>query len=235
MTVAEDLVARVSKMIQDSSFSDEDILAYLNQGQKEIAAGPVLSDGSRLAPLSDLFTNDTVSTATDSSNVSLPSDFCREVRAIVSKEGGEQPKIVRSFERFLKRYPLLDETGTDVRRVCVVGKKLYYQPIPTSSIDLVVYYYRLPTDMSIADGAEQTEPDGLPDHLCDPLLVNYAAREIFKIIDGDDGMLAGTINKHDAAYQKALHDLSRFVGPMQAPAWNVGYEDDYEPMWFEVE
>lgn len=235
MTVAEDLVSRVSKIIQDSSFSDDDILAHLNRGQKEIAAGPILSDGSRLAPLPDLFSNDTVSTATDSPSASLPNDFQREVRAIVSKVGGEQPKLVRSFEQFLKRYPLLDETGTDVRRVCVVGKKLYYQPIPTSSIDLVVYYYRLPTDMSIADGATQTEPDGLPAHLRDQLLVNYAARETFRVIDGDDGMLAGTINKHDAAYQKALYDLSRFIGPMQTPPWNVGYEDDYEPMWFEVE
>lgn len=232
MTIADNLISKVSKIIQDSSFSNADILGVLNSGVQAIAAGPIMTNGARLAPMPELFTDDTVDTATDASRVNLPAEYQRDLRMVVSGESGERIRIEPSFEKFMRRNPQLDEEGTDVDEVTIMGRRLFYRPKPTSAVTLTLYFYRKPVDMAEGDEAEQQEPDGLPDHLYDALLVNYAAREIFETIDGDDGLLASTINKHDANYQKALYDLSRFVGPMRNEPWNVG-DDDYDLQWFD--
>lgn len=232
MTVADDLVARVSRIIQDSSFSDSDILTVINSGVQAIAAGPVMSNGARLAPMPELFADGTKDTVTDGASVSMPDTYQRELRMVVSGNSGDRIRVEPSFEKFMRYNPKLDDTGDDVSEVTVMGRKLYYRPIPTAAVTLTLYFYRKPVDMALGDAASQKEPDGIPDHLRYQLLVNYAAREIFEIIDGDDGLLATTINKHDTAYQKALYDLSRFVGPVRDEPWNVG-DDNYDPPWFE--
>ena len=46
----------------------------------------------------------------------------------------------------------------DVDIVCVKGSRLYYQSIPSASVNLTVMFYRKPVDMALVTDT----PDGIP-------------------------------------------------------------------------
>lgn len=235
MTVAQDLVNRVKRIIQDGSFDDSDILGFLNGGVSLLSGGPELPKGGRLAPLPLLHSSGTVTAAIDATMATMPATYHRNLKLIVNATTGLRVKVWPSFAKYMNKYPAMDVTGS-VTDVCLVGRSLYYQGQPSTAEILTAYFNRLPVDMSLTAGATQTEPDGIPSELRFDLLVNYACREIFSIIDGDGGEMGATIAKHDRLYQMALQNLARSIGDQDGEAFNIGDDGDSSGLnWFEQE
>ena len=180
MTFSE-LIQAVQRNIQDDSRISNIIGSHIgdmiNRSVLEIAGGMKSVLGSWITPpLPELLTIGTVDTATDAAYVSMPDNFQRQLQFVASSEGNEID-IAESFISFAETYPLLDKSGS-VTECCEVGGNFYYQGIPSASIEITIHYYQSPTDMS----ADADEPDGIPSHLHESLLVNYTCWKIFDLI-----------------------------------------------------
>jgi hypothetical protein len=131
-----------------------------------------------------------------------------------------QIPIWRSWARFLNYRPALDDEGT-VERVCVRDNKLFWQGIPSTQDNFLLHFYRKPVDM--ADATKTTDtPDGIPDHLQEPLLVNYAAREILRE-QGQQEMAT----ERDMRYEQALSELGTYYGPEDKNPTFIYDDGDY--------
>ena len=201
MTYAE-LIAKVSNIIQDSSFSDLAIGEYLNQAQAEVAGGMLSTLGSWITPpLPRLFTIGTVTTSIDSPYVSMPATFQRSLQFAASSAGYEID-ITSSFISFSETYPLLDQIGR-ISEVAEFGGNLYYQGIPNVAEELTVHFYRAPTIMDDDDDV----PDGIPIHLQSSLLINHAAWKIFDLIEDDFSEPGINTQRYQTMFYDALKIL----------------------------
>ena len=157
-----------------STISAEDIIGYLNQGVRHIASGiivPGLNDVTN--PLPELFTLGSVTTGTDS-YVALPDNYSRDLHFVANASHVELT-IYWVFSELARTYTNRTETGSlDV--VAIKGSTLHYRKIPVDPEVLTIHYYRKPVDMAI----DTDEPDGIPEHLHEALLCNYALIEIVK-------------------------------------------------------
>lgn len=146
----ETLIENVKSLVQDATFSSENILSFLNEGQQKIAGGilVVYPDGTQVlsSPIPDLAASGTVSTSTPA-YVDMPSDYSRNLYFCSSSDHGLRVKVLSSLAELMDYYPALDRAGP-VRFVAVSASSLYYQGIPSSSETLNLYYYREPYDMS---------------------------------------------------------------------------------------
>jgi hypothetical protein len=131
-----------------------------------------------------------------------------------------QIPIWRSWARFLNYRPALDDEGT-IERVCVRDTNLFFQGIPATQDTLMLHFYRKPVDMADATSSTDT-PDGIPDHLQEPLLVNFAAREIFR----EEGQ-AELAADRDLKYQQAMAELRLFYGPEDKNPTFIHDDGDY--------
>ena len=215
----EELKAKVNLLVNDSSlvssFGD-----FLNQGIFEIAGGiPSLLDGiehplpnSLTPPLSDLFTIDTVATSVTAAYVNMPSNFHRDLQFVASSSGSEID-IAESFIDFVETYPLLNKSGR-ITEVIEHGRRLYYQGIPPSSENVTIHYYRKPLNMV----NDADVPDGIPEHLQIPLLVNFAAWKAYTHIeDGLEGENPNTI-KFKNLFLEAMRTLE-----LSLPSYTRGF------------
>lgn len=222
--IASTLVAAVRQFDTVSDFSDSQILALLNRGVMEIAGGGDRQHGNALlAPLPDLFLKTTL--AVTAQSTAMPATYHRSL-ARVTNASGDKLKRYDSLIKFLDDYEGL--TGTP-EAYCLKGRTLWVGPISSSTLNL--YYTRLPVDMAITAQitgpplvpAVDSAPDGIPAHLQYRLLVNFACKEIARIlgtsIDNDGEEL-----KHNVEYQKALTDLERLIGFEDGEAQNVSDE-----------
>jgi len=201
MTFAE-LIAKVSTIIQDDSFTDEDIGVYINQAQAEIAGGMQSALGSwQTPPLPQLFTIGTVTTVTDAAYVSMPVNFQRSLQFAAAASGYEI-NLAESFLSFSETYPLLDQSGR-ISEVVEFGGNFYYQGIPTTAENVTVHYYRSPVDMEDDDDT----PDGIPLHLQHSLLVNHAAWRIFDVIEDDFSEPGINTQRYQNSFYTALQLL----------------------------
>lgn len=203
MTKAE-LQARIVDIVQDASFTGG-ILSYLNRGLLAIA-GARLPDG-RIMQLPALDTTDTVATTTDAAYAALPSDYMHSLYWVAS--AGQSARVgclreYRNFHAFLNRWPdpSLDKTG-DIQTASIKGGNLYYQPRAVDTLTL--HYYAKPTAL-----AEETdEPDCLPEHLHDALLVNYVCWQLFRLIEEEDKQ--PNADRYEREYLRALVELADFI------------------------
>lgn len=215
MATLEDLRDRVSNIILDSQFTDDMIDGYLNDGVLEIAGGLDSAFGDFITPpLPNLFTIETVETGSNA-YVSMPDTFQRDL-VFVADSKAIEINISNSWIEFMESNPLLSRTGT-IYEVVEQAGSLYYQGIPTDPEELTVHFYRFPVDM-VEDG---DTPDGIPTHLQKQLLVNYACKEIFALIeDGIEGQQVNTM-KYLALFQKALRTLEMSI-PADTRSLQVG-------------
>jgi hypothetical protein len=222
----EELIAKANTLVDDSVMATL-LGGLINQGVYEIAGGmpsllnwianplpnslkPVLPN-SLTPPLPDLFTIDTVSTGT-AAFVNMPTNFHRDLQFIASAAGSEID-IADSFIDFAETYPLLNKTGR-ISEVIEHGGKLYYQGIPTVSEAVTLHYYRKPVNMVNDDDT----PDGIPEHLQVPLLVNFAAWKAYEHLeDGIEGEIPNTI-KFKNAFLEAMRTLE-----LSLPAYTRGF------------
>lgn len=149
--------------------------------------------------------------------VALPSDYNRGLAFVSSVSQDKRITLYSSFHKLLRKYPLLNETG-DVSILAIKGNYLYYQPIPGSGEALALHYFRDATAMSAAGSS----PDGIPSHLQERLLVNYAAKEILALIE--EAVKGKTLRaeKFEEKFQRAMADLVAFIGP-----------EDIEPIYYD--
>ena len=198
------LIEKVQLVIQDSSFDEDTILGFLNKGLNEIAGS---------IDLPELRVFDTVDTSTTDNFVAMPTNYQRKCFTVVSVSDEvrvDSPGELYQYHRFIDRHPVAD-TGSSVSDVAINGNTLFYDPIPDSAETLRVEYLRAPTTLTSSG-----EPDGIPTHLHESLLVPFAAKEIFNLIeDGVEGQKVNT-QMNEGLYRRAMQDLHQFVGYMDS-------------------
>lgn len=216
------LIQRVRHIIQDPSFTNDDIGQRLNEGVLEIA-------GEYLLP--QLRTSNTVTTSTSNAYVSMPANFHRHLFHVYSKTQDAvigKGRELYEHARLIKAYPGMDQSG-NIARLALSGRTLWYQPIPATSDTLTLHFYRKPVDMS----ANTDEPDGLPAHLHRKLLVNYAAMSIFDELEEDGS--AVQFQKYLAKYELAKTELRAFLieeGALDGTPEYIHDDADYpDSMW----
>jgi len=155
MTTQANLIIGVKEIIQDSIFTSERILDYLNQAQRQIAGGMLIMypDKTQVisSPLPDLSTNSELTTSTTLPYISMPSDYGRNLFFLVSSTNELEIILCDSYAELLRMYPNLDNTSRVVA-AAVSGKLLYSQGYPSTAETLVAYYHRLPYDMATITG-----------------------------------------------------------------------------------
>lgn len=197
---AEKINNKVKKIVQDASFDVLDTISYINKALKEIS-GLIL-----LPKLLEVET--TVVTVVDTAYASLPDDFQRNLHYCYSSTTNRKIHIYNDVRLLYRQFSRLD-LGGQVVGVAVKGRSLYYQRIPPVAETLRIHYYKYPTTIV----TETDQPDCLPEFLVRPLLVNYAAKEIYSLIeDGEDGQKTNT-KYYEAKFVEAMAELNRYVGP----------------------
>jgi hypothetical protein len=204
--ILSDLVLTVQTNIQDSSFTEDDIIARLNEAQLEVAGGLQYTLGSWVTPpLPGLLTIDTVDTATDAAYVAMPTNFQRNLQFVASSSGVEID-IAETFTSFVETYPLLDKIGT-ITECCEFGNNFYYQGIPSASEAVTIHYYKFPTDMA----NDNDEPDGIPKHLHRGLLVDQVCWKIFELLEDDTEEPGLNTKKYLELFLSAARKLELFI------------------------
>lgn len=189
-----------SGIVQDDSFDLDDVISYMNKGLKEIS-------GFILLPKL-LETETTVDTVVSQAYASLPDNFQRNLHYCYSNTNNIKIKIYGSVELLYSAFSQLD-VGGRVVGVARRGDRLYYQRIPSSAETLRAHYYKYPTILTVGDNS----PDCLPEFLVRPLMVNYVAKEIWKLKeDGEDGQMPNTKYYRDE-FAVAMAALNIYVGP----------------------
>jgi len=223
MATLTTLTDAIQLVIHDGSYTD--ITDRINDAVNNIAAGQRMPDGSISPPLNDLFVSASVSTTTDAFT-SLPANYQREVFYVVNSRGDRVPPVsgggYYSFMLFLNNAYKKDlSQAGPLTDVCVKGRKLYYQGIPSASEDLTVSYYRKPVAM--VDATD--EVDGIPDHLQVRLIKHYVCKEIFGegLEDGAESRKVGT-TYHTNKFFEAMIALCDFNGEDAEPEF---YANDY--------
>lgn len=208
----------IESVIQDDSYVD--MTDRINDAVSNIAAGIRMPDGQTSYPLNDLYESVVVSTSTDA-YINLPANYQRNLFYVTDSLGERILPVsgsgYYSFTLFLNSCFRKDLTETGcITRVCVKGRRLYYQGIPSSPASLTLAYYRKPVIMSdVSD-----EPDGIPDHLQTRLIKHYVCKEIFGegIEDGAEARGVGT-KYHTAKFFEAMTDLVDYNGTDAEPTY----------------
>lgn len=213
---ADSLIEAVELVIQDNSFSGDLILSFLNKGIREI---------SGVIDLPLLRTSDIVIAGTTANFVSMPDNYQRKCFSVIDVLNGtriDKPGTLNQYHRFINRNPVPSSTNGFINDVAIKGNTLFFDPIPSTSTELRVEYLRHPNPL--VEGS--AEPDGIPQHLHESLLVPFAAKEVFNLIE--DGLENRKVNfeANMALYQTALGELHSFLGFMDSePAYIA---DDYD-------
>lgn len=208
-----DLIERVQNVIQDESFDEDKILAFINEGCFDIAA---------LIDIPELVELGTIETDIAADNIALPDDYMRKVtrvESVTNEVSISSPSRLYEYLKFRRRHPVA-KNGYQVTDVAIRNNKLHYHPTPEAAETLQLTYISSPTELTFS-----SSPDWLPAHLQAALLCSFAAKQIFELIeDGIEGPQVNTL-KQENKYQLALVSLSSYVGnPDSEP---VFVSDDY--------
>jgi hypothetical protein len=211
MATLAQLTSAIESVIQDDSY--EDLTDRINDAISSIAGGIRMPSGEFSPPLPDLYAA-TVVTTTANAYADLPSNYQRNLFYVVdsygdrilSLDGGSYYSFMLFLNHCFKKD--LTETG-QVTKVCVKGRKLYYQGIPDDPVNLTVSYYKTPDTLV----SENDEPEGIPNHLQMRLIKHYVCKEIFGegLEDGAESRGVGT-KYHEGKFYDAMVDLVDFIG-----------------------
>lgn len=149
-TIQASIVQEIKDIIQDTTYSYDDILEWMNDAQEAITGGVfiVLSDRTQVftSPLELLETSEDITTTTNA-YADLPSDYQRDLVYVLNATRDLPVNIVETFERMITGDPVMEISG-DVIEGVIKGNRLYYRGIPDSSQTLTLYYFRKPDDMA---------------------------------------------------------------------------------------
>jgi len=143
-------------------------------------------------------------------NLPLPSDFHKDLRYVYSTTHNCKIKVYDSLPLLLREFTYIDQSGR-IYGVALKGNKMYFQRIPASVEALTYQYFKHPTDLvETTDTPDDFE--GRCEHFARRLLVSYAAKEIYTLIeDGIEGQKANTLH-YTQMFEKHLADLRAFIG-----------------------
>lgn len=219
MTLSE-LISAIQEIIQDGSYTEENLTGKINSAVSIISAGIRMPDGLISPPLPDLYTIGTVVTTTNP-YTSLPDTYQRKVCIITDASGNRiyppNGGDYYSFALFMRKAAVLSLTETgSVYAAVIKGSKLYYQGIPSAAETLGIHYYRKPVAMDDDDDS----PDGIPEHLQLRLIKHYVCKEIMgeAIEDGQDNHGVG-VKYHTGKFYEAMTDLCDFIGIDAVPMY----------------
>jgi hypothetical protein len=209
-TLADDVL----EVVQDPSYTYADVLQYFNDCLMDLA-------GEFLLP--DLDTWVDIATDPNVDHVRLPVRFMKNLRYAHSTTQNREIRRYGGLSQLYRLFSQLDLTGR-VLGVCAQGADLYYQRIPSSAETIRINFYRFPDRME----SRFDKATCLPDHLVKPLLLNYAAMEIFSLIE--DGIEGAKINtsKHSKEYDKYRVKLLMFIGPEEREPEEIVDEMQWE-------
>jgi hypothetical protein len=139
--------------------------------------------------------------------VPLPSNYHRNLYSCRSITNFCPITVYQNLRLLLRNFSYPDQNGR-VLGVAIRGSNLHYQRIPSATEILRLYFYEKITEMTkLTD-----QPLCIPEGYEKPLLINYACKEIYNLIeDGVEGSKVNT-NTHTNLYQGAYNELAQFIG-----------------------
>jgi len=193
----EDLVADVENTIFDSSVTEDEIIAKINEGLQYTA---------EVVLLKDLETSGTVTATSGANLVALPTDFSRNLFRVRDAIGTDI-QVYSSTALLEDDIDLVDTDGvitaTLIEGVAIQAGQLLYGPSPDEDTVLTLRYYTTPTALT----SFSQVPDCIPLPHQRNILANYAKWQLFNDIeDGVDGAKVNT-QKYEALFFNSLAAL----------------------------
>lgn len=136
------------------------------------------------------------------SDIPMPSTYQRHLFYCYSLTNTRPIQVYKSRVLLQRDVNRLDLSGRVVG-VATYGSRLYYQRIPSTTEELRLSFYELPTAMT----AHSSTPDCLPEELASDLVLSYAKWKAWALIEQD---VSG--DKTNAAYWKG-----QFEGAGRSP------------------
>jgi len=181
------MVTEVENIIQDPSYTSDDIKRYLNLA---------LDFAAQQVPLPDLKRIGTIETVQDQAWVSLSElsgGFSGRLRKCFNSSGTEV-EIYPTLDLLMLDYAPLTSEGA-IEAVAQEGTILWYQKIPVSPETLTLLYYRNPETLV----KDSDVPTNYPEFLHKLLFVHGAAFMLFDQIE--DGVEGEKINTRSNFWQ----------------------------------
>ena len=195
---------RILNIVQDQSYEGE-TLKYINNALGFIAGK---------FKLASLEVSDTVICVSTDDHVALPSNYMHSVY-FVSKPDGTQvgtPEQFYDFSHYLRKNPSRKSIGR-INAIAVKGNSLYYAAREDISLD--VRYFEKPAMLTNSTDT----PLFIPEHLHEPLVVNYAASQIFNLIeDGIEDPKTNT-KAYYSMFSSFLGDLGMYSVDTNQPLY----------------
>ena len=196
---SQQLCDKVLRKIDDGSYSWQEVVDEFNRCLEHIAGK---------FDLYDLEHTQDVATDAGINRIAMPANYMKKLMMCRSITHNRPIAIKNTVTNLFRAYSVLDQSGS-VREVAVKGRELYYQRVPGSAETLRLVFYRYPTRLY----KREDKPSCLPPHLIEPLLVNYACKEIFsEIEDGIEGSQVNT-DRYTKKFVEAELELQTFLGP----------------------
>lgn len=128
-----ELCTRISRIVQDSSYTTADILDMVNEKLAEVSGGIELANGlEKTPPLPNLFVVGNIFTSPTLPYVTMPTTYQRDLVRLIDGNG-MRVTIYDTWDEFSNVYPQLTGTG-QLSDAAIVGNNLYYQGIESTTI-----------------------------------------------------------------------------------------------------
>lgn len=214
---SQDLARKVTNKVQDASYSYDDILAVFNRCLRAIS-------GKFLLPDLEVLRN--IETDSNQPSIPVPADYQKNLRYAHSTTQNRKIAVFGSVIQLYRNFSVLDQTGRVVG-MAVKGRFLYYQRVPSSAEAIRINYWAYPERMR----SRYQKPTCLPEHLVEPLLVNFACADIYsEIEDGIEGTKVNT-TYYETKYLQAVAELEAFLGPEEGEPQGIQDELEWDSLF----
>lgn len=201
-----DMISKIKLGVQDDGLWD-DITPLIHEAIERAAHD---------LPHASLATSEVLDIAEDdASPVSLPSDYHHDVYRVVNVTSSRPVSIRTNLNALDRLYDGIETPGY-ITDVAVEGTDLHFQYTPANEAqELRVFYYAQPTVLT----SDDVDLDWIPERLHRGIVVDYALKELFNLIE--DGVEGQKINTafYEARYARAWEQLKRYTqsNPRQRP------------------
>lgn len=197
MATLEDILIQVQEKLQDSSFSSDKLLGFINSGIRRCA---------HVVLLPELETTGTFVTSPTLNSVAIPVgwNFGRNLYG-ASVLNASAIQVLPSLGQLRDQAPWIDTEvrAGEVTYLTTRRGQLVYTSSPSVATIVVCKFYEAPTDLVL----DTDEPSCLPLALQESLLVNFALWKSFEEIeDGIEGEKVNT-SYYKSEFNDALVDL----------------------------
>ncbi len=196
MADLETIISNIIRTIKDPSFTEDDIISYMNAGMRYIANNVLLSR---------LETTNTVDTVVDDYKVDIPPEwnYQRNIFDCQVVDSGNIT-VLNSIEHLDRRCPNFrtDKNNGPIQYIVYHKNQIIYYPIPSDITSMDIGYFELPIPVTETDAL-----DVLPIGLQEILLESYVNAYIFnRKEDGIDEIKINT-RKYEKAFNLAMETL----------------------------